>query len=259
MLRAKGWETRQVRRGHLGFWYRLAILLIQPLLYVFTKRDWRERQNVPRDGGLIIAVNHISHVDPFTLTHYLYRSGRVPRFLAKSELWSVPFVKWVMAGAGQIPVHRRTVDAALALKDAVAAIERGECLIVYPEGTTTKDPTYWPMVPKTGVARLALMTGAPVVPLGQWGVQEIFGQQRKLHLLPRKTVRMAAGPPVDLSAYAGQPLTNEVLHAATDAIMSEVRRLVGELRGEQPPALAFDPRTAKAKDAHTTQDERRSA
>jgi 1-acyl-sn-glycerol-3-phosphate acyltransferase len=244
----------------MGFWYRLAILVIQPLLYVFTKRDWRGREHIPREGGLIIAVNHISHVDPFTLAHYLYRTHRLPRFLAKSELWSVPFVKWVVAGAGQIPVHRRTADASLALKDAVAAIERGECLVVYPEGTTTKDPTYWPMVPKTGVARLALMTGAPVVPLGQWGAQEMFGQDRKLHLLPRKTVHMAAGPPVDLSAYLGQPMTSEVLYDATDTIMTAVRRIVGELRGEQPPAIVWDPKTATTTDAHATRDdERRTA
>jgi len=248
-----------VRRGQMGFWYRLAILVIQPLLYIFTKRDWRGRDNIPRDGGLIIAVNHISHVDPFTLAHYLYRTRRIPRFLAKSELWSTPFVKWVVAGAGQIPVHRRTADASLALKDAVAALERGECLVVYPEGTTTKDPTYWPMVPKTGVARLALTTGAPVVPIGQWGAQEIFGQDRKLHLLPRHTVRALAGPPVDLSQYDGKPLSADVLRAATDTIMTQVRQLVGELRGEHQPDVAFDPKTARLASAHATRDERRSA
>jgi 1-acyl-sn-glycerol-3-phosphate acyltransferase len=248
-----------VRRGRLGFWYRLAIVIVQPLLYIFTRRDWRGRENIPRKGGLIIAINHLSHVDPFTLAHYLYRSGRPPRYLAKSELWSIPFVKWVVAGAGQIPVHRRTRDAALALKDAVAAVERGECLVIYPEGSTTKDPAYWPMVPKTGVARLALMTGAPVVPMGQWGAQEIYGQDRKLHLLPPKRIHMAAAPAVDLSAYRGKPMTLQVLHDATDVIMSEVRRLVGELREEEPPAVAFDPKTAKVTDAHATRDERRSA
>ena len=248
-----------MRRGRMGFWYRLAIIVIQPLLYIFTKRDWRGRENIPATGGLIVAVNHISHVDPFTLAHFLYRTNRIPRFLAKSELWSTPFVKWVMAGAGQIPVHRRTTDAALALKDAVAALERGECLVVYPEGTTTKDPAYWPMVPKTGVARLALTTGAPVVPMGQWGPQEIYGQDRKLHLLPRHTVHVIAGPPVDLSQYADAPQTAEVLRAATDTIMTDVRRLVGELRGEESPAVAFDPRTAKLRDAHAARDERQSA
>jgi 1-acyl-sn-glycerol-3-phosphate acyltransferase len=243
----------------MGFWYRLAIVVVQPLLYLLTRRDWRGRENLPAEGGVIIAINHISRVDPFTLAHYLYRTRRIPRYLAKSELWSVPFVKWVMAGAGQIPVHRRSADASQALRHAVEAIERGECLVVYPEGTTTKDPTYWPMVPKTGVARLALMTGAPVIPMGQWGAQEIYGEDRKLHLLPPHMIRMSAGPPVDLSAWAGQPMTVEVLRSVTDAIMTEVRRLVGELRGEEPPAVVFDPRTAGVTDTHATRDQRRTA
>jgi 1-acyl-sn-glycerol-3-phosphate acyltransferase len=152
-------------------------------------------------------------------------------------------------------VHRRTADAALALRDAVTAIERGECVVVYPEGTTTKDPTYWPMQAKTGVARLALMTGAPVIPLAQWGPQEIFGQDRKLHLLPRHTVSIAVGPAVDLSAYADKALTSEVLRGAADAIMRDVRGLLGELRHETPPTQVFDPRNAPAR----ASDERQSA
>ena len=245
-------------RRRIGFWYRLAIVVIKPLLLLLTRREWRGREHVPQQGGVIVAVNHISHVDPFTLAHFLYETGRLPRYLAKSELWNVRFVKRVMAGAGQIPVYRRTSDASLALRDAVAALERGECVVVYPEGTTTKDPAYWPMVPKTGVARLALLSGAPVLPMAQWGVQEIFGQDRKLHLLPRHTVKVAAAAPVSLDAFRDQPLSGEVLHAATDAVMTEVRRLVGELRGETPPTTVFDPANAARAGAHDTRDERQS-
>jgi 1-acyl-sn-glycerol-3-phosphate acyltransferase len=248
-----------VRRGRLGFAYRLVILIAQPFLYLLTKRDWRGKENVPPAGGFIVAANHVSHVDPFILAHALYRMGRAPRYLAKSELWKVPIVKWVLSNAHQIPVHRRTTDAALALRDAVAALESGECLAVYPEGTTTKDPAYWPMIPKTGVARLALMTGMPVIPVGQWGAQAIFGQDRKLHLLPRHTVHVHVGPPVDLSAYAGKPLDSETLRAATSTIMGEIRRLVGEIRGEDPPAVAYDPQTARREAAQDAQRERRSA
>ena len=224
-----------------GSWFRFAVVVIKPILLVFTRRDWRGTENVPRSGGVIIAVNHVSHADPFTIAHYLLGVRRWARFLAKSELWNVFFVRRVVAGAHQIPVHRRTSDASLALKDAVDALEAGECVVVYPEGTTTKDPTYWPMVPKTGVARLALLTGVPVVPVAQWGPQEIFGQDRKLHLLPRHDVRIVAGPPVDLSEYAGQPLSPDVLRSATATIMAAVRDLLGELRGEAPPATVWDP------------------
>jgi 1-acyl-sn-glycerol-3-phosphate acyltransferase len=237
----------------------LVILIVQPFLYLLTERDWRGKENLPPEGGFIVAANHVSHVDPFILGHALYRMGRPPRYLAKSELWKVPVVKWILSNARQIPVHRRTTDAALALKDAIAAVEDGECLAVYPEGTTTKDPSYWPMIPKTGVARLALMTGAPVIPVGQWGAQAIYGQDRKLHLLPRHTVHVHIGPPVDLSAYEGKPLDSETLRAATTTIMQAVRRLVGEVRGEEPPAVVYDPQAARREAAAEAQRERRSA
>jgi 1-acyl-sn-glycerol-3-phosphate acyltransferase len=243
------------RRPRRGFWYGFAISIVQPILLAFTRRRWTGAENIPPEGGFIIAANHISHVDPFTLAHFLYDNGCLPRYLAKSELWKIFFVKRVMAGAKQIPVYRRTSDAGLALRDAVTALESGECVVVYPEGSTTKDPAYWPMKARTGVARLALMSGAPVIPLAQWGPQEIFGQDRKFHLLRRHTIAVAAGPPVDLSAYAGKDLTTETLRAATEQIMMEVRRLVGELRGEVPPAAVFDPRVGDAPLA----GERRSA
>ncbi|MDX6286923.1 MAG: hypothetical protein QOG53_2408 [Frankiales bacterium] len=249
-----------MRRGRLGFAYRMVILIVQPFLYLLTKRDWRGKENLPTTGGFIVAANHVSHVDPFMLGHCLYRLGRPPRYLAKSELWKIPVVKWILSNAGQIPVHRRTTDASLALKDAVVAVERGECLAVYPEGTTTKDPAYWPMIPKTGVARLALMTGVPVVPVGQWGAQAIYGQDRKLHLWPRHKVQVRIGPAVDLSEYEGKPLDTETLRAATTKIMEAVRQLVGEIRGEVPPAAVYDPQVARREAAEQTEKkERRSA
>lgn len=232
-----------MRRGKIGFWYRLAIVIVKPVLVVFTKRDWRGREHVPREGGVIIAANHISWADPLTLAHFLYDSGRLPRFLAKSEVFQVPFIGRVVRGAGQIPVLRRTTDAAQALEAAVEAVHRGECVVIYPEGTVTRDPDLWPMASKTGIARLALTTGAPVVPLAQWGAQEVLAyHSKRVHLLPRKTVRMLAGPPVDLSAYAGKPLTAEVLRAATDAIMAPVREQVGILREQTPPEHVYDMR-----------------
>ena len=115
-------------------------------------------------------------------------------------------------------------------------------MIVYPEGTATRDPDLWPMVGKTGAARLALTTGAPVVPIGQWGAQEILPYgTKKLHLFPRKTVRMAAGPPVDLSAYAGQRLGASTLQAATADIMADITALLAAIRDETPPAVPWDP------------------
>lgn len=234
-----------MRRGKMGFWYRFAICVVKPLLLLFTKQDWRGQENIPRTGGVIVAANHVAHIDPLTLAHFVYDAQRLPRYLAKIEMFGVPFIGRLMRGAGQIAVHRRTADATLALDDAIRALRGGECLVIYPEGTITRDPAGWPMVAKTGVARLALATGVPVIPVGQWGAQQILPAYTKnLHLLPRKTVHVQAGPPVDLSRYLGREPTVEVLREVTDAVMADIRALVGELRGLEPPQTVFDPRKA---------------
>jgi len=115
-------------------------------------------------------------------------------------------------------------------------------VIVYPEGTATRDPDLWPMVGKTGAARLALTTGAPVIPIAHWGAQDILPYgSKKLRLFPRKTVRMAAGPPVDLSAYRGQRLSASTLRAATADIMADITALLATIRQGTPPAVPWDP------------------
>jgi 1-acyl-sn-glycerol-3-phosphate acyltransferase len=114
-------------------------------------------------------------------------------------------------------------------------------VIIYPEGTATRDPDLWPMVAKTGVARLALATGAPVIPVARWGTQTILPYgTKKPKLWPRQTVRTVAGKPVDLSEWAGKQSSAKALRAATDAIMADVTALVASLRGEEPPAIPFD-------------------
>ncbi|MGB9376340.1 MAG: lysophospholipid acyltransferase family protein [Mycobacteriales bacterium] len=229
-----------MRRGKVGFWMRVAVCVLKPLLFVFTKHEWRGRDNIPKSGGVIIAVNHISYADPPITAHFVYDLPRLPRFLAKESLFRMPVVGWVVGGAGQIPVYRGTVSASTSLRGAVAAINRGEAVVIYPEGTVTKDPDLWPMVGKTGAARLALETGAPVVPVAQWGAQRLYDRRtRKLRLRPRTPVQLEAGPPVDLSRWIGRPLSAPVLREATDEIMGRLRDLVAGLRGETPPETFF--------------------
>ena len=222
-------------------WYRFAVIVIRPLMWLLFKTDFRGREHLPRTGGFIVAVNHISYADPFATALFLHTSRRRPRFLAKHTLFKIPFAKQVLNGARQIPVFRDTADAGLALRAAVDAVNAGECVVVYPEGTVTKDPALWPMVAKTGVARLALATGAPVVPIGQWGANEFLGAHKKLSVLPRKVLRLRAGPPVELAQWAGAEPTAEVLRAMTGRIMRDVTALVAEIRGEAPPATPFVP------------------
>ena len=232
-----------MRRPKKGVWFSIVVAVVRPTLLVFTRRDWRGVDNLPREGGVILAVNHLSYIDPMLIGHLCYDNGRIPRFMAKAELFAIRGLGLVLRGTRQIAVYRRSPDASLALRDAVAALEEGGCVVIYPEGTTTKDPAYWPMQGKTGVARLALLTGAPVVPVGQWGAQRMFGQDKKLHLR-RTEVRMLVGPPVDLSDFAPGDLTVETLRAATDRVMAAIRELVAQAREEPAPASVFDPRAA---------------
>ena len=106
----------------------------------------------------------------------------------------------------------------------------------------------WPMKGRTGAARLALQTGAPVVPIAHWGAQEVFPRYAKrLYLFPRKKSRVLVGKPVDLSEFHGGPITRTTLDAATTRIMDALTELVAELRGETPPAQRWDPASKNQK------------
>ena len=245
------------RQGRVSGWMWVGIAVLKPLCVLFTRRDWRGAEQVP-PGGVILAANHISHADPVVLCDYvLYHLRRAPRFLAKAELFrGNGLVGRVMRGADQIPVQRNAASAAQALDAAVAALHRGETVVIYPEGTVSRDPDKWPMVGKTGVARLALLSGSPVVPVAQWGAQEILDSYRKpgLRLLPRHTVHVSAGPPVDLSAFAGKEPTAEVLRDATEAVMKAVTAELELVRGEPAPAVRYD---FRARQPAVEADERR--
>lgn len=225
-------SSRQRRRGRLGPAFRLAVFILKPFLTLFTKRDWRGTQYLAGDGGIVLAANHLSWFDPLAISHILWENDRPPRFLAKDALFTVPFVGWVLRDTGQIPVVRGTRDAALAVEAAVDAARRGECVVVYPEGTITKDPDLWPARAKSGAARIALTAGVPLVPMAHWGPQEVMGPYRKeFRILPRKTMRVAVGPPVDLDDLRGRELTAEVLSIASTRLMEAITGLLEQLRG----------------------------
>ncbi|MBD0739521.1 lysophospholipid acyltransferase family protein [Streptomyces sp. CBMA29] len=235
-------------RRRIGFWYRLAAVIAKPPLIVLFKRDWHGMEHIPADGGFITAVNHNSALDPLSYGHFQYNTGRVPRFLAKSGLFKPFFVGTMLRGTGQIPVFRETTDAANAFRAAVDAINSGECVVFYPEGTLTRDPDMWPMVSKTGVARVALLTKAPVIPVAQWGANEAvppYAKSKRVRLLPRRTLRVLAGEPVDLTEFYGQDPTPDVLRAVTETIMLAVTALLAEVRQEPAPAALYDPRKAR--------------
>lgn len=230
-------------RRKTGWALGLCVFLLRRPLLLLTRRDWRGAQHLPREGGCVIVTNHVSEFDPIPLAHFVYDNGRLPRYLGKAEVFKVPIVGTILRNAGQIPVDRKTLDAAKAFHAAVAAVQRGECVIVYVEGTLTRDPGLWPMVGKTGAARIALTTGCPVIPVAQWGPQDVLAPYaRRPRLWPRKLMQMRAGPPIDVSPWQAKAITPEVLHQLTDAIVAEITSLLEQIRGERAPAVRFDPK-----------------
>jgi 1-acyl-sn-glycerol-3-phosphate acyltransferase len=216
------------------------------LLRATTRQDWRPGTAIPSTGGVIVVANHISNFDPVAVGHFVVWSGRWPRFLAKRELWDVPVLGSLMRALGQIPVSRNTPVASDALADAKAALRRGQCVVVYPEGTITYDPDGWPMTGRKGAALLALETGCPVFPLGQWGANEVMGFRAMTfpRVVPRRTMRMLVGAPLGGFGPEAHPDEGRALEL-TDAIMDRLTHLVGVLRGEAPPAGRFDSRVGQ--------------
>ena len=157
-----------------GWAWTVVVGIVKPTLLAFSKRDWIDGEKIPATGGCVVVVNHISHLDPMTLGRFLYDHGRLVRYLTKEALFRTPVLKHIVVDAGQIPVARMTEGAASAFDAAVQAVNDGELVGIYPEGTITKDPDGWPMRGKTGAARIALATGCPVIPIGQWGAQDIL-------------------------------------------------------------------------------------
>ena len=236
--------VRRLRQKR-GWGWSLGVAIVKPLLLATTKPHWIDGEKIPAEGGCIVVFNHISEVDPLMAAHAIYDHGRLPRYLAKANLFKNRFVGALFRSAGQIPVERLSANAAGAFGAAVAAIRAGELVVVYPEGTITRDPDLWPMVGKSGAARIALETQCPVIPVGQWGAQDVLAPYaRKPDLFPRKKVTMKVGDPVDLSDLYDQPLTAAVVNQATARIMATLTDLVAELRGEAAPPERFDPRKA---------------
>lgn len=224
------------RRRRLPFAYRLAAFALRRPMMLLTKRDWRGAENLPSSGGFVVSPNHISHVDPLVFAHFMFDNGREAYFLGKDSLFRVPVVGWILRRSGQIPVYRESAAAADSYRAAVAAVRAGKAVGIFPEGTITKDPEQWPMRGKTGAARVALETRCPLIPVAQWGANEILAPYgHRPRLLPRKTMRMYAGRPVDLSDLYGRPIDTKVLREATDRLMARITEQLEELRGEAAP------------------------
>jgi 1-acyl-sn-glycerol-3-phosphate acyltransferase len=216
--------------------------ICRPVMNVLMAKQWLGLENLPKGQGMIVCPNHCTEIDPVVVGHMLYNQKVMPHFLAKAGLYKVPVVGAALRAAKQVPVERSGAGAGRSLEVAQEVIDDGGAVVIYPEGTLTRDPDLWLMKGHTGAARLALKTGAPVIPVAHWGAQEVFPRYAKrFHIFPRKTARVLVGPPVDLSRFSGQTLDRTTLQAATEAILDDITVLLAQLRGEQPPAQRWDP------------------
>jgi 1-acyl-sn-glycerol-3-phosphate acyltransferase len=231
--------VKESAKSHITFVMIAAIA--RPLLNLMMNKKWEGTEKLPA-GGFIAAPNHCTEIDPIVIGHLLYNQKRAPHFLAKAGLFKVPVLGSVLRAVKQIPVERSTAGANRSLQLAKEIVAEGGAIVIYPEGTLTRDPDLWPMKGHTGAARLALEGGIPVVPMAHWGAHEVFPRYAKrFHLFPRKTSRILVGDPVDLSRFEGHPRDKATLIEATEVIMDAVTALLAELRGEQPPAERWDP------------------
>jgi 1-acyl-sn-glycerol-3-phosphate acyltransferase len=196
---------------------------LTPFLRLFYRIRVEGREHIPKHGGAILASNHISFCDSFVLPLVVPR--RVT-YIAKAEYFDNWKVAWFFKANGHVPVRRgEGADWKNAMDAAAQIVEAGVLFGIYPEGTRSKDGRLHRG--HTGVAMLALRTGAPVVPIGFIGTDKAQPVGAKM-MRPFKRVTIRIGPPLDFSAQAGQPAGQRALRAMTDTVMAEIQRLSGQ-------------------------------
>ena len=190
---------------------------IIPFLKVVSRQKVTGLENIPRQGGFIAVANHLTDLDSLTAMRALVDADVPVYSLAKSTLFKVPLLGSILRAASDV-------------------LADGGAIMIFPEGTLSRDPLKWPMVAKTGAARLAMTSGAPVLPMGQWGAHEILDTYGcSFRPFPRKDVRVTIGELMDLSRFGTDTQDREAVRACTAEIMRAITALVEELRGEKAP------------------------
>jgi 1-acyl-sn-glycerol-3-phosphate acyltransferase len=223
--------------------FRVFAFLLIPFMELVGRYRWHGTENLPATGAVVVSPNHYSNIDPIVIGYAMYKLKRMPRFLAKASLFSVPVLGWMLRKAGQVPVERagRPRDGVDPLAQAKKIASEGLAVVIYPEGSLTRDPDSWPMRGKFGAVRTALDAGIPLIPVASWGAEKILPRYGKLSLFPRKDVHVLFGKPVDLSEFEGKSLDQATLSAATEKLMAAITGLLEELRGEKAPIERWDP------------------
>jgi 1-acyl-sn-glycerol-3-phosphate acyltransferase len=228
---AHGYHTRALERGVSVPLYWFARLIFQPFFHVYFRMRRDGMEHVPADGPVIFAANHRSFLDPFVIGTVVRRPVY---YVAKKELFLHPLAGWFMSRLGAFPIDRGAGDVE-AMETARAILERGDCVVIFPEGTRTRPGPLG--VPHRGVGRLALQTGAPVVPVAVFGTEAV---RRGLRIRPHR-VRLRCGLPLGFP-HEENP-TQALAGAVTDRIWACVVLQWDWLGGAMPeraPLVAAD-------------------
>lgn len=223
--------------------FRLFGGLLLPFMYFVGRYVLHGTENVPKTGAFVLSPNHYSNIDPVVIGVGMWKVGRMPRYLAKASLFRIPVAGWLLSKAGQVPVERsgRPRKGVDPLAEARHIAEQGHAVVIYPEGSLTRDPGSWPMRGKHGAVRTALDAGIPLIPAASWGAQLILPRySNRISLVPRKTVHIVFGEPLDLSEFEGRT-DPKTLAKATEKLMNAITALLEQLRGEKAPPVRWDP------------------
>ena len=207
---------------------RLLFLASPPLLTPYARFDIAGTEHIPRTGPAILVGNHRSYFDLQTIIQLLRRTGRTTRALGKKEIFDVPGIGALATALGGIPVDR-TGGGTESFENAAVALEGGELVCLLPQGTIPRGAKFYDPVlqGRTGAARLAAITRAPVIPFGIWGSEHVWPRSspipRVLNLLDPPTVRVRVGPPVDLKYRSAVADTRRIMEAIVDCLPPEAR------------------------------------
>jgi len=222
---------------------RILASLLRPLVRLMYKVEITGLENLPKSGGYVLAANHVTQLDALAVAYMIYfRLHRAPHFLAKEGLFKTPIVGPVLLACGQIPVFRGGRTNTDPMAAAHEVLRAGHVIAIFPEGTLTRDPDQWPMRGRTGAMRIAIETGVPIVPVGQWGtevVMDTYGTMIKPK--PWHKVRMVVGQPIDVNYLKDKKLSTDDLVALSEVVMDKITELVEQLRNEKAPAKRFVP------------------
>jgi 1-acyl-sn-glycerol-3-phosphate acyltransferase len=208
-------------------WWTWGYRILAPLFHLLFRIRYRDRGNIPRDGGVILASNHISVLDPVIISMAVTTTGRAVRFLAAAEFFRKPVIGWGLRRIRQIPIRRGASDRR-ALEQAAGVIRRGALAGIFPEGTVSPDGNALPG--KRGAARIALASEVPILPCGIWGTRARWprgGIRCGGPLRPRVVVSF--GPVIRPAGKLEDP---EDVQALTDRIMAAIGEETAKARAE---------------------------